>query len=85
VGLVTVLLVMPIVLLSRIRAPWESMPPWLRVVMSLSPLHHYIDVAYGILLRGAGIDVLWDSILAMAGLGAALFAVGAWRFRARFG
>jgi ABC-2 type transport system permease protein len=53
--------------------------------MSLSPLHHYIDVAYGILLRGAGIDVLWDSILAMAGLGAALFAVGAWRFRARFG
>ena len=85
VGLITILMVMPIVLLSGIRTPWESMPAWLRAVMSFSPLHHYIDIAYGILLRGAGIDVLWESILAMAGLGGALFAVGAWRFRTRFG
>ncbi|HEU5323423.1 MAG TPA: ABC transporter permease, partial [Methylomirabilota bacterium] len=84
VGLVVLLMVMPIVMLSGIRTPWESMPAWLRGVMSFSPLHHYIDVAYGILLRGAGLDVLWDSILAMAGLGAALFALGAWRFRAQF-
>lgn len=84
VGLIVLLIVMPIVLLSGIRTPWESMPAWLRTVMTFSPLHHYIEIAYGILLRGAGIGLLWDSIAAMAGLGAALFTVGAWRFRSRF-
>jgi ABC-2 type transport system permease protein len=84
VGLIVVLIVMPILMLSGIRTPWETMPAWLRAVMSFSPLHHYIDVTYGILLRGAGLDTLWDSILAMGALGAALFALGAWRFRAQF-
>jgi hypothetical protein len=30
-----------------------------------SPLHYYLDAAYGILLKGAGMDLLWDSVLAM--------------------
>ncbi|MBI1735367.1 MAG: ABC transporter permease [Candidatus Rokubacteria bacterium] len=85
VGLLMLLIVMPIVMLSGIRTPWESMPAWLRAVMTLSPLHHFVDVSYGIVLRGAGPAVLWDSILAMVGLGAALFAVGVWRFRRQFG
>lgn len=84
VGLLILLVVIPIILLSGVRTPWESMPAWLRAVMTLSPLHHYVDIAYGILLRGAGVDVLWDSILAMAALGAGLFALGAWRFHAEF-
>ena len=85
VGLLILLMVMPIVMLSGIRTPWESMPAWLRFVMTLSPLHHFIEVSYGLLLRGAGIAVLWDSILWMAVLGAALFATGVWRFRGQFG
>jgi ABC-2 type transport system permease protein len=80
VGMIVLLMVIPIVLLSGIRTPWEAMPAWLRAVMTLSPLHHFIDIAYGILLRGAGLDVLWDSVLAMTALGAVLFALGVWRF-----
>jgi ABC-2 type transport system permease protein len=53
--------------------------------MSLSPLHHLIEIANGILLRGAGLAVLWDHVLAIAGLGAALFAAGVWRFRSQLG
>ena len=45
----------------------------------------FIDITCGILLRGAGLDVLWDSVLAMAALGVALFALGMWRFRRQFG
>lgn len=85
VGLVVLLMVMPIVMLSGTWTPLESMPPWLRGLMSVSPLRHFIDVAYGILLRGAGLDVLWDSVLAMAVIGVALFALGLWRFRRQFG
>ena len=52
--------------------------------MALSPLRYFADVTYGILLKGVGFDVLWDSILAMALLGGGLFGLGMWRFRRQF-
>jgi ABC-2 type transport system permease protein len=84
VGLVVLLMVMPIVMLSGTWTPMESMPAWLRGLMYFSPLRHFIEIAYGILLRGAGIGVLWDSVLAMAAIGIALFALGIARFRTQF-
>ena len=77
-------MVMPIVTLSGTWTPLESMPTWLRNAMVVSPLRHFIDIAYGILLRGAGVRLLWDSILWTAALGAALFALGLVRFRRQF-
>ncbi len=84
VGLVVLLMVMPIVMLSGTWTPMESMPAWLRSLMYLSPLRHFIEVAYGILLRGAGIGLLWESVAAMAAIGIALFALGLARFRRQF-
>ena len=84
VGLVVLLMVMPIVMLSGTWTPMESMPVWLRTLMYLSPLRHFIEVAYGILLRGAGFSLLWDSVAAMAAIGIALFALGLARFRRQF-
>jgi hypothetical protein len=83
-GLLVLLIVMPIVTLSGTWTPFESMPSWLRVAMTLSPLRHFVDIIYSILLRGAGLNVLWDSVLAMTALGAVLFAVGLVRFRRQF-
>jgi ABC-2 type transport system permease protein len=85
VGLLVMLIVLPIVILSGTHIPFESMPEWLRTLMGISPMRYFIDITYGILLRGAGLDVLWDSVLAMAGLGLVLFAFGMWRFRRQFG
>ncbi len=85
VGMLVLLMVMPIVTLSGTWTPLESMPAWLRDAMYVSPLRHFIDIAYSILLRGAGVRLLWDSILATAALGAALFALGLVRFRRQFG
>jgi ABC-2 type transport system permease protein len=79
--MLTMLLVTPIIMLSGTWTPPEAMPQWLRYLFALSPLRHFIDVAFGILLRGAGLGILWDSILAMALLGALLFSLGVWRFR----
>jgi ABC-2 type transport system permease protein len=36
-------------------------------------------------LKGAGLDVLWDSLLGLALLGAAIFGFGVWRFKRQFG
>lgn len=84
VGLMTILVVAPMLLLSGTWTPPEAMPPWLQRGMLISPLHYFINVNYGILLKGAGLETLWDSVLAMALLGGALFGFGMWRFRRQF-
>jgi ABC-2 type transport system permease protein len=83
-GLLVMLIVMPIVTLSGTWTPLESMPEWLEAAMTLSPLRHFVDIVYSILLRGAGVRVLWEPILAMIMLGAVLFAAGLVRFRRQF-
>ena len=85
VGLLIMLIVLPIVMLSGTHTPLESMPVWLQEVMRISPMRYFIVMSYGILLRGAGLNILWDSVLAMAAIGAVLFVLGMWRFRRQFG
>ena len=84
VGMMTLLVAAPMLMLSGITAPMEAMPVWVRYLMALSPLRYYIEIANGILLKGAGMNILWDSVLAMVALGAALFGFGMWRFRRQF-
>lgn len=76
VGLMTLLVVAPMLMLSGVTSPMEAMPTWVRYLMILSPLRYFIDIAYGILLKG--------QVLAMAVLGGALFGFGMWRFRKQF-
>lgn len=84
VGMVCLLLVAPMVLLSGITTPFETMPEWVRALMALSPLRYYVDITFGILLKGAGMDILWKPVLAMTLLGGTLFGFGMWRFRRQF-
>lgn len=84
VGMMTLLVAAPMLMLSGITAPMEAMPVWVRYLMALSPLRYYIEIANGILLKGADLNILWDSVLAMAALGAVLFGFGLWRFRRQF-
>lgn len=83
-GLIVLLLVVPMVMLSGTWNMTESMPGWLQALVELSPLRHFILLAYGIMIRGAGLDVLWPFLAKMLALGCALFAVGVLRFRRQF-
>jgi ABC-2 type transport system permease protein len=84
VGMMTLLVVAPMLLLSGLTTPMEVMPAWVRHLMALSPLRYFVEITHGILLKGAGLSTLWDSVLAMALLGGALFGFGTWRFRRQF-
>jgi ABC-2 type transport system permease protein len=84
VGMMTILVLVPMILLSGITSPMEAMPEWVQYLMVLSPLRYYIEITHGIFFKGTGIAVLWDSVLAMALLGGALFGLGMWRFRRQF-
>lgn len=84
VGMVCLLVVAPMVLLSGITTPYETMPGWVQDLMAISPLRYYSDITLGILLKGAGIAILWKPILALVLLGTMLFGFGMWRFRRQF-
>jgi len=85
VSMLVILILMPILLLSGSWTPREAMPQGLRWAMYVSPLFYFIELGYDILLKGAGFDILWDSVLELALLGIAVFSFGVWRFRRQFG
>ena len=84
-GMLLMLIVFPTIMLSGLWVQLESMPAWLRQIMNLAPLRYFIDIAYGILLRGVEFEIIWDSVLKMAAIGVVLFSIALWRFRRQFG
>ena len=84
VGMMTILVLVPMLLLSGITSPMEAMPEWVQYLMLLSPLRYYIEITHGIFFKGAGMAVLWDSVLTMVLLGSVMFGFGMWRFRRQF-
>lgn len=84
VGMMTLFVVAPMLLLSGLVAPMEAMPAWVRHLMAFTPLRYFIEITHGILLKGIGIEGLWSQALSMGLLGGSLFGFGLWRFRRQF-
>jgi ABC-2 type transport system permease protein len=84
-AMLAILILMPMIFLSGAWTPPEAMPAGLRQAMYLSPLYYFIEMGYGILLKGAGLDVLRDSLLGLTLLGTTIFGLGVWRFKRQFG
>ncbi|MCA2998561.1 MAG: ABC transporter permease [Rhodocyclaceae bacterium] len=84
VGLIVLLLVMPITMLSGTWNLRESMPGWLQVAIDLSPLRYFVDITYGVLLKGADLAAVAKPAALMVMLGLAFLALGTARFRRQF-
>jgi ABC-2 type transport system permease protein len=84
-GLLLILTMMPLQMLSGGVTPRESMPDWVRWLMSLAPTTHFTELSQAILYRGAGLEVVWSSFLALALIGAVLFGLSLRRFRQTIG
>ncbi len=50
-------------------APVESMPQIIQWVAQVIPAYHWLTIMRGVLLKGAGLEVLWPNVLALAVLG----------------
>jgi ABC-2 type transport system permease protein len=68
-------------MLSGGVSPLEAMPPALRMIMQGAPSTHFTSFAQAVLYRGAGLDVIWPQLAAMAGIGLVVFFIAVWRFR----
>lgn len=80
-GLLAVLVILPLQMLSGGSTPRESMPEFVRDLMLAAPTTHFVSLSQAVLYRSAGIDVVWPQFLALAGIGAVLFAIALNRFR----
>ena len=80
-GMLLVLVLLPLQLLSGGMTPRESMPQLVQQVMLAAPTTHFVTAGQAILYRGAGLDVVWPQMLAIAAIGATLFTTALARFR----
>jgi len=80
-GLLAMLVFVVMMLLSGGNTPLESMPVGLQVIMQFVPSTHFISLAQAVLLRDAGLDVVWKELLAIASIGSVLFVAALLRFR----
>ena len=79
-GVLVILVLLPLEMLSGATTPRESIPLVLREAMLLAPTTHFIELSQAVLFRGAGMDVVWRPLLALAAIGAALFGAAWLRF-----
>lgn len=80
-GLMMILVILPLELLSGGMTPRESMPQAVQFIMEFAPTTHFVSLAQAVLYRGAGLDVVWPSLLAMAAIAAAFFTASLLMFR----
>jgi len=71
----------PLAMLSGGLTPIEAMPTWVQPLTNLNPIAHFATIARSVLVKGAGLDVVWPNLLALIALASLFVGVSAWRFR----
>jgi ABC-2 type transport system permease protein len=79
--LLTFLTIFPSIFLGGFFFPIEAMPAWLQTLTYLVPLRYMLVVIRGILLKGVGLRLLFQPVIAMALFGVAIMLLAATRFR----
>jgi ABC-2 type transport system permease protein len=75
----------PLAMLSGALTPIEAMPKVVQPLTLLNPIAHFATIARSVLVKGAGLDVVYPNLLALIVLAALFVGVSAWRFRRQLG
>ncbi len=76
-----VFILIPSMLLSGFVFPVEAMPRALQPLPPLIPLYHFLILVRGIMLKGAGLRVLWPHFAALAGFTLLFVGISSARLR----
>lgn len=79
----TFFFILPAFMLSGFVFPIANMPEVVQWLTYLNPLRFFLVIIRGIFLKGVGMDVLWPQFVALALMGALVFAGAIGRFRKR--
>ncbi len=83
--MISMLLIMPIILLSGVMSPIDNMPVAVQYFTLLIPLRYFIVIVRSIFMKGAGMSILWPDATALAVFGIVLFLLSVSRFNKRIG
>lgn len=76
IGLLTMVIFAPMILLSGGWVPPESLPFWLRKMTIISPLKHYMDSGISLLIRGASPEQLAYNMIKLLVIGIIFMITG---------
>jgi ABC-2 type transport system permease protein len=76
----SLLTLLPSVFLSGYVFPRETMPLWAYAISHFLPATYMVDIARGVILRGAGLAQLWVNGLILFAMGVGLLLLAAKRF-----
>ena len=74
---------LPTMLLSGFMFPIESMPRLLQMVSQVVPARWFVEIARSIMLKGVGLEFLWQETLVLAGMALLLLTLSARSFHER--
>ena len=80
-SLLMILILLPLQILSGGVTPRESMPYFVQKLMLMAPTTHFVKASQAILFRGAGLSVIWPSLLSLVLIGAILIYISHFYFK----
>jgi len=78
--LLSFLTMFPSIFLGGFLFPIEAMPGWLQVITYLIPLRYMLTIIRGIVLKGVGLQILHQQVLALLVFGVLIMLLAASRF-----
>jgi ABC-2 type transport system permease protein len=79
--LLTFATVLPSVFLSGLFFPIEAMPGWLQAITYLVPARYAMVIMRGIILKGVGLEILMEQVVAVTIFSVVMVALAAMRFK----
>lgn len=79
--LVMILVLLPSILLSGFIFPREAMPRVIQLIGYFIPLTYFLDIIRGIMLKGIGLNYLWQDTLALFAFTVIILFIATKRFR----
>lgn len=72
-ALLVLMLIIPMMMLSGGLSPIENQPELIQPLTWLLPSRHYMAFAQAVVFRGAGLELVWQEMVIITGLGSAFF------------
>jgi ABC-2 type transport system permease protein len=79
--LMTFATVLPTIFLSGFFFPFDAMPEWLQFISHIIPARYALIIVRGIMLKGVGVAVLYEQIMAVVIFSAVIITLAATTFK----
>jgi len=79
--LLSVIVLLPSVLMSGFMFPREAMPQVICWISNIIPLTYFLNITRGVVLKGIGITLIWNDIIALCVFTLVILCIASLRFK----